>query len=525
MYETSAKLLAEKTMNPELDRIFKGKRNTKAFGHPVHYFIETDDRDTRKVMYYTLLQALYANDRLKSRRYCFVDFKPGQDFSRIVYDSLYKSCIGGAMVVRYLSGDDSDDNEYASVEFETVSVLCETMMKYRNQVLTVFCLPRACEKTKLSFMENLGNIGMVEIKEDLAFGAQAVEYLKMLSKNRHIRPDKKLYGKLDFEKHYLPDELRTIFREWYNHKMRTSVFPQYKDIQVCRKEAIKEAAHGSAYDNLNEMIGLASAKSVIGKALNYYKLQRIYSDKGIKQDRPAMHMVFTGNPGTAKTTVARLFARIMKENGLLSKGQLVEVGRGDLVGKYVGWTAQIVQNKFKEAMGGVLFVDEAYSLVEDRSGSYGDEAINTIVQEMENRRQDLIVIFAGYPEKMETFLQKNPGLRSRIAFHIPFEDYSTEELCEIACLIGKHKGITMSEDAMEKLSGVFDAARRQPDFGNGRYVRNILEISRMNQAGRIVKMDPADITSDILTTIIAEDIDVPDMRQSSEKTHIIGFAS
>ncbi len=525
LYETSAKLLAEKTMNPELDRIFKGKRNTKAFGHPVHYFIETDDRDTRKVMYYTLLQALYANDRLKSRRYCFVDFKPGQDFSRIVYDSLYKSCIGGAMVVRYLSGDDSDDNEYASVEFETVSVLCETMMKYRNQVLTVFCLPRACEKTKLSFMENLGNIGMVEIKEDLAFGAQAVEYLKMLSKNRHIRPDKKLYGKLDFEKHYLPDELRTIFHEWYNHKMRTSVFPQYKDIQVCRKEAIKEAAHGSAYDNLNEMIGLASAKSVIGKALNYYKLQRIYSDKGIKQDRPAMHMVFTGNPGTAKTTVARLFARIMKENGLLSKGQLVEVGRGDLVGKYVGWTAQIVQNKFKEAMGGVLFVDEAYSLVEDRSGSYGDEAINTIVQEMENRRQDLIVIFAGYPEKMETFLQKNPGLRSRIAFHIPFEDYSTEELCEIACLIGKHKGITMSEDAMEKLSGVFDAARRQPDFGNGRYVRNILEISRMNQAGRIVKMDPADITLDILTTIIAEDIDVPDMRQSSEKTHIIGFAS
>ena len=167
----------------------------------------------------------------------------------------------------------------------------------------------------------------------------------------------------------------------------------------------------------------------------------------------------------------------------------------------------------------------AYSLVDYHSGSYGDEAINTIVQEMENRRQDLIVIFAGYPEKMETFLQKNPGLRSRIAFHIPFEDYSTEELCEIACLIGKHKGINMSEDAMEKLSGIFDAARRQPDFGNGRYVRNILEISRMNQAGRIVKMDPADITSDILTTIIAEDIDVPDMRQSSEKTHIIGFAS
>ena len=130
-----------------------------------------------------------------------------------------------------------------------------------------------------------------------------------------------------------------------------------------------------------------------------------------------MHMVFTGNPGTAKTTVARLFARILKENGVLSKGDLIECGRSDLVGKYVGWTAVQVKNMFKKAKGSVLFIDEAYSLCDDRSGSYGDEAINTIVQEMENNRDDMVVIFAGYPKEMNDFLDRNPGLRSRIAFH------------------------------------------------------------------------------------------------------------
>lgn len=258
--------------------------------------------------------------------------------------------------------------------------------------------------------------------------------------------------------------------------------------------------------------------------LNYYKLQRVYKDKGLKQDRPAMHMVFTGNPGTAKTTVARLFARIMKENSLLSKGQLVEVGRGDLVAKYVGWTAKTVQEKFRAAMGGVLFIDEAYSLVEDRGGSFGDEAINTIVQEMENHREDVVVIFAGYPNEMEKFLDKNPGLRSRIAFHVPFANYNTAELCDIARLIGKSKGVTLTEGAVEKLSGVFDEARKQSDFGNGRYVRNVLELSKMNQAARILDMDPEKVSESILTSISEQDIEIPQAKQTAQ-VRKIGFSA
>lgn len=517
-------LLANDTLTPELERIYSRKTNAKAFGHPVHYMIETDDRDTRKALSRTLLQALFDNHRLQSRRYCFVDFKPGQDFSKLVYDVFYKSCVGGAILVRYLANDDSEDDDYASSEFETIGTLCETMLKYRNQVLTVFCLPRECEKLKKIFFDHLGTTGIIEIKEELADEDRAYDYLKMLAVKNHIRTDKKLFSGFERDKLYLPGELRVTFDEWYNNKLKTSVFPQYKDLSVCRKEAVKEEAKGSAYDDLQEMIGLSDAKGVIKKALNYYKLQRVYKDKGLKQDRPAMHMVFTSNPGTAKTTVARLFARIMKENGLLSKGQLVEVGRGDLVAKYVGWTAKTVQEKFRAAMGGVLFIDEAYSLVEDRGGSFGDEAINTIVQEMENHREDVVVIFAGYQNKMEKFLDKNPGLRSRIAFHVPFANYNTAELCDIARLIGKSKGVTLTEGAVEKLSSVFDEARKQSDFGNGRYVRNVLELSKMNQAARILDMDPEKVSESILTSISEQDIEIPQAKQTAQ-VRKIGFSA
>ena len=214
----------------------------------------------------------------------------------------------------------------------------------------------------------------------------------------------------------------------------------------------------------------------------------------------------------------------MKENNLLSKGNLIEVGRGDLVGKYVGWTAPTIQKKFKEAQGSVLFIDEAYSLVDDRDGSFGDEAINTIVQEMENHRNDVVVIFAGYPDKMESFLQKNPGLRSRIAYHVPFSDYDTESLCEIAKLIAKQKGLKFTKEAFEKLYGLFDAARTGSDFGNGRFVRNVIEKAKMAQATRLLTMDFDSVGSKDITTITSEDIELP-KASTKPKTKQIGFCT
>ena len=516
------KYLLEETFLPELDRIYAGTPRVRPLGHPVHYMLQTDDPDTRREAYRMLLQALYANGRIGSKRYCFLDVRPGEAIPMMACDSLYRLCSDGAVVIRYLAGNEAEDESVAGGERDTIESLCEIAKRHRNRVLTILCLPHTCKKSKELFYENLDSMAFVEIREDFANHEQACAYLKLLAKAHHIRTDKTLFARLDPKERYLASTLNRIFDGWYHNKLQTSIYPQYKDLKLVKAEAVKAAPKGSAYDDLQEMVGLTEAKAVIQKALNYYKLQKLYAQKGVRTDDPAMHMVFTGNPGTAKTTAARLFARIMRDNGLLSTGQLVEVGRGDLVGKYVGWTAQTVQAKFREAKGGVLFIDEAYSLADGSSGSFGDEAINTIVQEMENHRSEVVVIFAGYPQEMEHFLQKNPGLRSRIAFHVPFADYSAEELCLIAELMAKRSGICFDTAARDKLRTVFAQARKISDFGNGRFVRNLLEQARMNQASRLLDHDFADITTEAITTIQAVDITPPEGAKETKRA--IGFA-
>lgn len=249
-----------------------------------------------------------------------------------------------------MANDDTED-DYAGSGRDTIEAICEVMKKYRNQVLTVFCLPRECTSSKDIFYENLGNTSIIELKEDFVSGERAKEFLEALAKDSEINTDQMLFEKLEDEKGYLAPDLHNIFDDWYNNKLKTAVYPQYKDIVTVNCEVIKAAPKGSAYDELNQMIGLDDAKKVINQALNYCKAQKLFADRGMKRDHPTMHMIFTGNPGTAKTTVARLFAKIMKENNLLSKGNLIEVGRGDLVGKYVGWTAPMIQKKLKRHKG------------------------------------------------------------------------------------------------------------------------------------------------------------------------------
>jgi SpoVK/Ycf46/Vps4 family AAA+-type ATPase len=214
----------------------------------------------------------------------------------------------------------------------------------------------------------------------------------------------------------------------------------------------------------------------------------------------------------------------MKDNGLLSKGDLYEVGRADLVGQYVGHTAPLVKKRFKEAEGSVLFIDEAYSLVDDRDGMYGDEAISTIVQEMENNRDNMVVIFAGYPDKMEKFMKTNPGLRSRIAFHVHFPDYATDDLCRIAELIAKDDGLYLAPEARAKLTGIFDSARKTDDFGNGRYVRNLIENAHMEQCNRLAGMNVSDVTDDDIKMLAPEDIVAPNISPYDGNAHRFGFA-
>lgn len=295
------------------------------------------------------------------------------------------------------------------------------------------------------------------------------------------------------------------------------------DIGMLHEGTQEERATGTAKKELEALIGLSSAKKVIHKAIANYKLKKLCMERGIQKENVSLHMVFTGNPGTAKTTVARLFAEIMKDEKVLPTGNFVEVGRAELVGDHVGSTALLVKRKFKEAQGGVLFIDEAYSLCDGYENGFGDEAINTLVQEMENHRDDVIVIFAGYPEPMKQFLDRNPGMLSRIAFHVEFEDYSTDELCGITKLMLTKKQMKITDTALEKLKENYESVRENNDYGNGRYVRKILEEAEMNLAERILKLEEAKITTELLSTI--EACDIPELCEKNLPVKKqIGFA-
>ncbi|SEP54685.1 ATPase family associated with various cellular activities (AAA) [Lachnospiraceae bacterium NE2001] len=282
-----------------------------------------------------------------------------------------------------------------------------------------------------------------------------------------------------------------------------------EDISSMDEGLVDERPRGTAKKELDEMIGLDSVKKLVNKALAKYRMNKILMDKGFKKDKPSMHLVFTGNPGTAKTTVARLFAEILKDEQILSSGNCVEVGRADLIGAAVGHTAMMVTQRFKEAKGGVLFIDEAYSLC-DKYDGYGDEAISTIVQEMENHRDDVIVIFAGYPEPMKEFLDRNPGMMSRVAFHMNFEDYSVDELLDITRLMVERKQYTITDAALKKLRGIYESVVGTEDYGNGRFVRKILEEAEMNLAERLLDVADDDLTTELLTTIEECDIPIPE---------------
>ena len=271
LFSSAKKLFTNETLVPELELIHAGSKYLYTSGHPVHYIVEADDRDIRCEIYKVLLDALHANLRLENCRYSFLDFRPGENYSRMTYEALYKISEGGAVVVRYLASDDSEDDSNASSERDVIENICEMAKRYRNKVLTVLCFPRECKKVKAQFYENLGTMAFIELREDFIDSASAKEFLTSRAKENHVRTDKKLFADIKDDHSYLATELQGVFDEWYNQKLKTTVYPQYKDVAVARKETIKAKPQGSAYDELMEMIGLNEAKQVIKKALNYYK--------------------------------------------------------------------------------------------------------------------------------------------------------------------------------------------------------------------------------------------------------------
>ncbi len=257
---------------------------------------------------------------------------------------------------------------------------------------------------------------------------------------------------------------------------------------------------------LNELVGLEKVKEDVQSLINLVKIRKIRKERGMESPDMSLHMVFSGNPGTGKTTIARLLAEIYREMGLLSKGHLVEVDRSGLVGGYVGQTALKVQEVVNKAKGGVLFIDEAYSLTVNRGATdYGFEAVDTLLKYMEDNRDDLIVIVAGYPQPMEEFLDSNPGLKSRFNKYLYFEDYTADELIGILHLRAKKSDLVLSEDA-EKFCKEFFAKRvefKPENYANARDVRNFFEKALVNQANRLAVLETIDDKQ--LSTLEVED--------------------
>ncbi|MBX6420135.1 MAG: CbbX protein [Nevskia sp.] len=272
------------------------------------------------------------------------------------------------------------------------------------------------------------------------------------------------------------------------------------------EEAYRSTQIQEVLDQLDrELVGLKPVKTRIREIAALLLVERVRKQLGLSASAPTLHMSFTGNPGTGKTTVALRMAQILHRLGYVRQGHLVAVTRDDLVGQYIGHTAPKTKEVLKRAMGGVLFIDEAYYLYkQENERDYGQEAIEILLQVMENQREDLVVILAGYADRMDSFFKANPGFRSRIAHHLDFPDYTVDELLAIARLMLAQQQYRFSAEAEAAFREYLVKRMQQPHFANARSVRNALDRARLRQANRLFSR--RQVSADALMTIEAEDI-------------------
>ena len=289
-----------------------------------------------------------------------------------------------------------------------------------------------------------------------------------------------------------------------------------KESEIVTEVNLKEDFQASGVADIlaeldNSLIGLTPVKTRIKETASLLLVDKAREKVGLVNESPTLHMSFSGNPGTGKTTVALKMANLLFRLGYVRKGHLVTVTRDDLVGQYIGHTAPKTKEVLKKAMGGVLFIDEAYYLYRpENERDYGQEAIEILLQVMENNRDDLVVILAGYKDKMDKFFESNPGFRSRIAHHIDFPDYSNSELLEIAEVMVASMNYQFNEESKKAMAEYIKIRKNQPHFANARSIRNAIDRARLRQANRVFNNSEGPIGASFLSQI--EDIDIRQSR-------------
>ena len=525
--QSAKKLMPDRTLLDELKRIYSKENDRKKFhGMPVHYKIVAGSYNSAMAMTNVLVNALYANKRLISRRISRIYEINPNCYGEEDFENVLKQSEGGTVLIE-LQGSRNDFSNYASTYEAVIDFICEVVKKYQRNTQCIF----------LELAENPGfapklistlqdDLTIIELQEGAGSREQALEYLKALEKKADMAfySDEDLENALGERTSFRASDIYQIHDKLYSGSLKNKIYLAYKDIDKVTTAKNDSEDKPDAYHRLQALIGLKEQKVLIDQMIASHKMQKLRMDMGMRRQHMTRHMCFMGNPGSAKTTVARLFTDILNEEGVLRTGRFIECGRGDLVGEYVGWTAKIVQKKFRQARGGVLFIDEAYSLLEDEHGLYGDEAINTIVQEMENHRNNVIVIFAGYTDRMKEFLDRNEGLRSRIAFHLNFPDYNADELVDILKLMIKEKHYTASSEVYAECRKIFVKAAHHKNFGNGRFVRNLLEQAMLKQDQRLFKLGGA-LTKDQLLELTVDDFNVNTSEMYLKaKPKVVGFA-
>ena len=289
-----------------------------------------------------------------------------------------------------------------------------------------------------------------------------------------------------------------------------------KELKAVSEVNLKEDFQSSGVADIlseldNSLIGLEPVKTRIKETASLLLVDKAREKLGLVSESPTLHMSFSGNPGTGKTTVALKIADLLHRLGYVRKGHLVSVTRDDLVGQYIGHTAPKTKEVLKKAMGGVLFIDEAYYLYRpENERDYGQEAIEILLQVMENNRDDLVVVLAGYKDKMDKFFESNPGFRSRVAHHIDFPDYSNDELLEIAEVMVAGMNYKFNKRSIKAMAEYIELRRKQPHFANARSIRNAIDRARLRQANRVFNNSDGPIGANFLSQI--EDVDIRQSR-------------